>query len=301
MAQHTEQTDERDLSGVLRRVRRIEIVTRRLVNDLFSGEYHSVFKGRGIEFDEVREYQPGDDIRSIDWNVTARMGRPYVKRFMEERELIVVLLVDVSASGLFGSQSKTKIDTAAEISALLAFSAIQNNDKVGAIIFSEGVEQYIPPDKGKRHALHVVRNVLYHEPKGKGTNISEALEYLSRVIKRRSVVFLLSDFVAPDFTRALSVAANKHDLVAIRIKDKREKDLGRGGLVRLWDQERGVETVADLGDKKRLEKFRRLIAKRDEELETIFKKHNVDWVDVENEADYVRPLSVFFRARAKRR
>jgi len=301
MAQHTEQTDERDLSGVLRRVRRIEIVTRRLVNDLFSGEYHSVFKGRGIEFDEVREYQPGDDIRSIDWNVTARMGRPYVKRFMEERELIVVLLVDVSASGLFGSQSKTKIDTAAEISALLAFSAIQNNDKVGAIIFSEGVEQYIPPDKGKRHALHVVRNVLYHEPKGKGTNISEALEYLSRVIKRRSVVFLLSDFVAPDFTRALSVAANKHDLVAIRIKDKREKDLGRGGLVRLWDQERGVETVVDLGDRKRLEKFRRLLAKRDEELETIFKKHNVDWVDVENEADYVRPLSVFFRARAKRR
>jgi uncharacterized protein (DUF58 family) len=301
MAQHTEQTDERDLSGVLRRVRRIEIVTRRLVNDLFSGEYHSVFKGRGIEFDEVREYQAGDDIRSIDWNVTARMGRPYVKRFMEERELVVVLLIDVSASGLFGSQSKTKIDTAAEISALLAFSAIQNNDKVGAIIFSESVEQYIPPDKGKRHALHVIRNTLYHEPKGKGTNIAAALEYLSRVIKRRAVVFLLSDFVAPDFTRALSVAANKHDLVAIRIKDKREKDLGRGGLVRLWDQERGVETVVDLGDAKRLEKFKRLLAGRDEELETIFKKHNVDWVDVENEADYVRPLSMFFRARAKRR
>jgi uncharacterized protein (DUF58 family) len=301
MAQHTERTDERDLSGVLRRVRRIEIVTRRLVNDLFSGEYHSVFKGRGIEFDEVREYQPGDDIRAIDWNVTARMGRPYIKRFMEERELIVVLLIDVSASGLFGSGSKTKIDTAAEISALLAFSAIQNNDKVGAIIFSENVEQYIPPDKGKRHALHVVRSALYHEPKGKGTNIAEALEYLSRVIKRRAVVFLLSDFVAPDFTRALSVAANKHDLVAIRIKDRRESELGRGGLVRLWDQERGVETVVDLGDGRRLEKFKRLFAKRDEELETVFKKHNVDWVDIENEADYVRPLSLFFRARAKRR
>jgi uncharacterized protein (DUF58 family) len=220
---------------------------------------------------------------------------------MEERELIVVLLIDVSASGLYGSQSKTKIDTAAEISALLAFSAIQNNDKVGAIIFSEGVEQYIPPDKGKRHALHVIRNVLYHQPKGKGTNVAEALEYLSRVIKRRAVVFLLSDFIAPDFTRPLSVAANKHDLVAIRIKDRREKDLGRRGLVRLWDQERGVETVVDLGDARRLERFRRLLAEREGELETIFKKHNVDWVDVENEADYVKPLSVFFRARAKRR
>ena len=301
MAHHTEQTDERDLSGVLRRVRRIEIVTRRLVNDLFSGEYHSVFKGRGIEFDEVREYQPGDDVRSIDWNVTARMGRPFIKRFSEERELVVVFLLDVSASGLFGSRSKTKIDTAAEICALLAFSAIQNNDKVGAIIFSERVEQYIPPDKGKRHALHVIRNALYHEPKGKGTNIAEAVEYLLRVIKRRVVVFVLSDFISPDFTRPLSIAANKHDVIAIRINDRRERDLGRGGLVRLWDQERGVETLVDLGNHARLEKFQRLLAQRDEALETVFKRHNVDWVDIETEADYVKPLSLFFRARAKRR
>ena len=301
MAQYREHSDERDLYGILRRVRRIEIMTRRLASDVFSGEYHSVFKGQGIEFDEVREYQPGDDIRSIDWNVTARMGKPYIKRFVEERELVVVFLLDVSASGLFGSASKTKLDTAAEICALLAFSAVQNNDKVGAIIFSDHIEEYIPPDKGRRHVLHVVRNALFHQPQGKGTNIASGLEYLLRVIKRRAIVFVLSDFLAPDFTRPLAIAANKHDLVAVRIRDRREKDIGRVGLVRLWDQERGVETLADLGRPGAREKYARLLDERNREQEAVFRRHKVDWVDVDTESDYVKPLSLFFRARAKRR
>lgn len=298
-----EPDEERDLAAVFRRVRRIEIVTRRLVNDVFSGEYHSVFKGQGIEFDEVREYQPGDDVRSIDWNVTARMGRPYVKRFVEERELVVVFLLDVSASGFFGSGTATKIDTAAEICALLAFSAIQNHDKVGAIIFSEGVEEYIPPDKGKRHVLHVVRNALFHRPEGRATDLAAALEYLLRVIKQRAVVFVLSDFLSPDFSGPLSVAARKHDLVAIRIGDKRERDLGSGraGLVRLWDQERGVEALVDLGNRKARERLERLVERRDAELAALFRRHKVDWIDIDSGSDYVRPLSLFFRARAKRR
>jgi uncharacterized protein (DUF58 family) len=301
MSNQAEHIQERDLARVLRRVRRIEIITRRLVNDVFSGEYHSVFKGQGIEFDEVREYQPGDDIRSIDWNVTARMGRPYIKRFVEERELVVVFLLDVSASGLFGSGGGTKIDTAAEICALLAFSATQNHDKVGAIIFSEDVEEYIPPDKGKSHVLRVVRSALFHRPRGKGTDLARALEYLLRVIKRRAVVFVLSDFVSPEFSAPLSIAARKHDLVAIRVEDKRERDLGGGGLVRLWDQEGGFEKVVDLGSRSARERLVRLLEKRDEELAAVFKRHGVDWIDIESGSDYVRPLSLFFRARAKRR
>ena len=293
--------EERDLSEILRKVRRIEIATKRMVNDVFSGEYHSVFKGQGMEFDEVREYQPGDDVRSIDWNVTARMGAPYIKRFVEERELIVMFLLDVSASGLFGTRSKTKIDTAAEICALLAFSAIQNNDKVGAIVFSEDVEEYIPPDKGRRHVLHVVRNVLFHKPKGTGTDIAGALEYLLRVIKRRAIVFVLSDFVSPDFSAPLAVAANKFDVVAIRIGDDRERDPGAAGLVRLWDQERGIEKLIDLSRRPSRERFRRLLEARDAELASLFRKHSVDSIDIDTAMDYALPLSRFFRARAKRR
>ena len=301
MANLPENSDDRDLAEILRKVRRIEIATKRMVNDVFSGEYHSVFKGQGMEFDEVREYQPGDDVRSIDWNVTARMGTPYIKRFVEERELIVMFLLDVSASGLFGTQSKTKIDTAAEICALLAFSAIQNNDKVGAIVFSDEVEEYIPPDKGRRHVLHVVRNVLFHKPTGTGTDISGALEYLLRVIKRRAIVFVLSDFVAPDFSNPLSVAANKFDLVAIRIGDERERDPGRAGLIRLWDQERGVEKLIDLGRRSSRERFEKLLADRDRELDSMFKRYSVDSIDIDTAMDYALPLSRFFRARAKRR
>ncbi|MCK5408580.1 MAG: DUF58 domain-containing protein, partial [Candidatus Krumholzibacteria bacterium] len=243
------ENSERNLSEVLKKIRRIEIRTRRLVNDVFSGEYHSVFKGQGMEFDEVREYQPGDDIRSIDWNVTARMGTPYVKRFMEERELVVMFLLDVSASGRFGSGQNTKLDTAAEICALLAFSAIQNNDKVGAVVFSDDVEKYIPPDKGRSHALHVVRELLFYEPVGRGTDIGEALSFLLRVLKRRAIVFVLSDFMSPDFSKPMGMAARKFDLVALNIRDAREERLVGSGLIRMWDQERGVQRVFDLGNK----------------------------------------------------
>ncbi len=298
--EHDDIRDERDITEVLKKIRKIEIFTKRMVNDLFSGEYHSVFKGRGMEFDEVREYQPGDDVRTIDWNVTARMGAPYIKRFVEERELIVLFLLDVSASGLFGTHAKTKIDTAAEICALLAFSAIQNNDKVGAIIFSDRVEQYIPPDKGRRHVLHVIRNLLFFEPKGTGTNISTALDYLLRVVKRRAIVFVLSDFVSDDFSKPLAMAANKFDLVAIRIRDNRETDLGQARLVRLWDQETGAERVVDLGSAKSRERFSRRVSAEDQRLKTLFKRHGIDSIDIATADDYARPLSVFFRARARR-
>jgi uncharacterized protein (DUF58 family) len=291
---------ERNLTEVLKKIRRIEIRTKRLVNDVFSGEYHSVFKGQGMEFDEVREYQPGDDIRAIDWNVTARMGTPYVKRFMEERELVVMFLLDVSASGRFGSGQNTKLDTAAEICALLAFSAIQNNDKVGAVVFSDHVEKYIPPDKGRTHALHVVRELLFFEPKGKGTDIGEALSFLLRVLKRRAIVFVLSDFMAPEFSRPMGLASKKFDLVALNIKDIREEQLTGTGLFRLWDQERGVERIMDLRGRAARERFAAHVSRRDEELKSLFNKYGVDRVDIDTQSDYIKPLSLFFRARAKR-
>jgi len=200
---------------ILKKVKRIEIQTRGLVNDVFSGEYHSVFKGRGMEFSEVREYQFGDDIRTIDWNVTARMGKPFVKIFEEERELTVVLLVDVSSSGEFGTVNQMKGEIAAEICALLAFSAIKNNDKVGLIVFTDEVEKFVKPKKGKSHVLRVVREILYHKPKGRGTDIGKALEFLSRITHRRSVVFLVSDFINTDYEKALQIANRRHDIIAI--------------------------------------------------------------------------------------
>jgi uncharacterized protein (DUF58 family) len=292
---------ERNIAELLKKVRRIEITTRRMVNDVFSGEYHSVFKGQGMEFDEVREYQPGDDIRAIDWNVTARMGAPYIKRFMEERELVVTFLLDVSASGRFGSCGKTKIDTAAEICAVLAFSAIQNHDKVGAIVFSDDVEEYIPPDKGRRHVLHLVREVLFYEPKGHRTNVAAALEYLLRVSKRRGIVFVISDFMSPDFARPLAMAARKHDVVAIRLSDPREEQLVPSGLVRVWDQEARVERVIDLSSGAARERFAAHARRRADELSALFRRHGIDSVRVETGRDYIVPLSVFFKARAKRR
>ncbi|MFQ5510291.1 MAG: DUF58 domain-containing protein [Candidatus Krumholzibacteriia bacterium] len=292
---------ERDPSELFKKIRRIEIVTRRMVNDLFSGEYHSVFKGQGMEFDEVREYQPGDDVRSIDWNVTARMGVPYIKRFVEERELVVLFLLDVSASGRFGTVDKTKTDTAAEICALLAFSAIQNNDKVGAIMFSDDVEEYIPPDKGRRHVLHVIRNILFHQPKGRGTDIGSALDYLLRVTRRRAIVFLLSDFLSGDYSRSLAMAASKFDLVAVKIGDHREADLEGARLVRMWDQERGVERTVDLGSRRARERYQRLLAERDGQREALFKRYGIDHIEIDTGSDFIQPLSVFFRSRAKRR
>ena len=293
-------SSDRDLKEIFKRIRRIEIITKRMVNDLFSGEYHSVFKGQGMEFDEVREYQPGDDIRTIDWNVTARMGTPYIKRFVEERELIVFFLLDVSASGRFGTTSKTKIDTAAEICALLAFSAIQNNDKVGAIVFSDHVEEYIPPDKGRKHVLHVIRNVLFHQPEGTRTDIAAALEYLLRVMKRKAIVFVLSDFISGDFSRPLSAAASRFDLVAIKIRDEREEDLGSGRLVRLWDQETATERVVDLSGPRARARFTQINEARERSLQELFRRYGVDSIDIDTREDYARPLSLFFRSRARR-
>ena len=293
--------EDRSLVEILKKVRRIEITTRRMVNDVFSGEYHSVFKGQGMEFDEVREYQPGDDIRAIDWNVTARMGTPYIKRFMEERELVVTFLLDVSASGRFGSTGKTKLDTAAEICAVLAFSAIQNHDKVGAIVFSDEVEKYIPPDKGRKHVLAVVRDLLFYQPKRNRTDVASALEYLLRVSKRRGIVFVVSDFLSPDFSRPLAMAARKHDVVAIWLTDPREEHLDVAGLVRVWDQEARVERVIDLGSRAARDRFAAYARRRNEETAALFRRHGVDCVRIETGQDYLVPLSVFFRARARRR
>jgi uncharacterized protein (DUF58 family) len=292
---------DRNIVEVLKKVRRIEITTRRMVNDVFSGEYHSVFKGQGMEFDEVREYQPGDDIRAIDWNVTARMGAPYIKRFMEERELVVTFLLDVSASGRFGSTRKTKLDTAAEICAVLAFSAIQNHDKVGAVVFSDEVEKYIAPEKGRKHVLHLVREVLFHEPRGHRTHIAAALEYVLRVSKRRGIVFVVSDFLSPDFSRPLAMAARKHDVVAIWLTDPREAQLEGAGLVRVWDQEARMERVIDLSTRAARDRFAAHAQRRHEETAALFRRHGVDCVHIETGRDYIVPLSVFFRARARRR
>ncbi len=297
----SEADGDRSIAEVLKKVRRIEITTRRMVNDVFSGEYHSVFKGQGMEFDEVREYQPGDDIRAIDWNVTARMGAPYIKRFMEERELQVTFLLDVSASGRFGSTGKTKLDTAAEICAVLAFSAIQNHDKVGAIIFSDEVEKYIAPEKGRKHVLHLVREVLFFQPRRHRTNVASALEYLLRVSKRRGIVFVVSDFLSPDFSKPLAMAARKHDLVAVWLTDPREEHLDVSGLVRVWDQEGRMERVIDLGSRAKRERFESYARRRNEETAALFRRHGIDCVRIETGRDYIVPLSVFFKARAKRR
>jgi uncharacterized protein (DUF58 family) len=293
--------DDRNITEVLKRIRRIEITTRRLVNDVFSGEYHSVFKGQGMEFDEVREYQPGDEIRAIDWNVTARMGAPYIKRFMEERELVVMFLLDVSASGRFGSTGMTKIDTAAEVCALLAFSAIQNNDKVGAVMFTDDVEEYIPPDKGKKHVLHVIRELLLYQPKGRHTDIAQAISFLLRVLKRRAIVFVISDFMSPDFSKPMAMAARKFDLVALKVGDRREHELAGSGLVRVWDQERQVERVIDFGGRDARERFERHARERDDALDSLFRRHGVDRVDIDTGTDYILPLTRFFKARSKRR
>jgi len=285
---------------ILKKVRRIEISTRGLVNEVFSGEYHSVFKGRGMTFSEVREYQYGDDIRAIDWNVTARTGTPFVKVYEEERELTVVLLVDVSASGAFGSRERMKKELAVELSAVLAFSAIKNNDKIGLILFSDRVEKFVPPRKGRRHVLRVLRELLFHRPQGRGTDIGAALEYLSRVIPRRAVVFLVSDFMGSGFSSPLAVVGKRHDLVAIRIGDEREQELPALGLVEMEDPETGDRLVVNTSDPGFREAFRDRSQRRLADLDRDFRRCKVDVVDVETGRPYVEPLMRFFRERARR-
>ncbi len=285
---------------ILKQVRRIEIRTRGLVNEVFSGEYHSVFKGRGMSFAEVREYQYGDDIRNIDWNVTARSGTPFVKVFEEERELTVMLVADVSASGDFGSRERMKGELAVEICALLAFSAIKNNDKVGLVIFSDRIEKFVPPRKGRRHVLRVLRELLYHRPEGRGTDIREAMEYLTHVQRKRAVAFLVSDFQDEGFERALAVAGRRHDLVAIRIGDEREDELPSLGWMELEDPETGEQVAVNTSDPAFRDEFARSVASRRAELDRVLRRSKVDVVDVVTGRPYVRPLMRFFEERARR-
>lgn len=285
---------------ILKQVRRIEIRTRGLVNEVFSGEYHSAFKGRGMSFAEVREYQYGDDIRNIDWNVTARSGTPFVKVYEEERELTVMLVVDVSASGQFGSRERLKGELGVEICALLAFSAIKNNDKVGLIIFSDRIEKLVPPRKGRRHVLRVLRELLYHEPEGRGTDIEGALEYLTHVQRKRAVAFLVSDFQDQGFERALAVAGRRHDMVAIRIGDRREEELPPVGLVELEDPETGERLVVNTSDPDFRRTFSEEVRRTRADLDRSLRRSKVDVIDVVTGRPYVRPLMRFFDERGRR-
>jgi uncharacterized protein (DUF58 family) len=285
---------------ILKKVRRIEITTRGMVNDVFSGEYHSVFKGRGMDFSEVREYQIGDDVRTLDWNVTARTGHPYVKVFEEERELTVMLLVDASFSSEFGTAVRMKGEIAAEICALLAFSAIKNNDKVGLIVFTDKIEKFVPPRKGKRHVLRVLRELLYFKPEDRQTDIGLALEYLNRVIRRRSTVFLVSDFLSKDFAKPLRIANKRHDIVGIHLVDPRELDIPNVGFLELEDAESGETMLVNTFNPRVRQLFGRRSSEAMARKTKLFQSMNVDSIVIHTEESYFEPLIRFFRMRAKR-
>jgi uncharacterized protein (DUF58 family) len=289
-----------DTKELLKQVRQIEIKTKGLVNQVFSGEYHSVFKGRGMEFSEVREYQFGDDIRNIDWNVTARFGHPFIKIFEEERELTVILMADLSGSLIFGTEDKTKQQIAAELTAILAFSALKNNDKVGLLLFTDKIEKFVPPRKGNKHVLRIIREVLSFEPEGKTTNIKAALEYLNHAIKKRSIVFLLSDFMDEGYEKILRVVGKRHDFIGIVMSDKRENEIPKMGLVKFTDAETGEERWIDTNDlkmRKHLSDARRKIT---EQRKSLFIKSRLDSIEIQTGQNYVKPLVEFFRVRGKR-
>lgn len=289
-----------ETSELLKKVRKIEIRTKGLVNQIFSGEYHSVFKGRGMAFSEVREYQFGDDIRMIDWNVSARFNHPYVKIFEEERELTVMLIVDVSGSGEFGTVQQMKRDVAAELCAVLAFSALQNNDKVGVIFFSDIVEKFIPPKKGRTHTLRIVRELLDFQPQHRRTNISEGVRYLTSAIKKRSIAFLISDFLDEGYDDALKIASKKHDLIGVRLFDPRESSLVSLGLLRVIDAETGEALWVDTADRAVRDRYARWWAQRTEDRTKLFRRCGVDAVDIRIDQSYINPLVSFFRVREKR-
>ncbi len=285
---------------LIKKIRKIEITTNRAVDDVLAGQYHSVFKGRGMAFDEVRPYQPGDDIRVIDWNVTARMNDPYVKQFIEERELTVMLLVDVSGSLEFGTKVRLKSEMAAEITGLLAFSAIKNNDRVGLVMFTDRVERFIPPKKGSKHVLRVISEILSFTPEHKKTGISSALEFLSRVTKRKSVAFLLSDFQTKDYEPALKVANRKHDLVPIVLRDPMERALPNVGLASFVDAETGQSIIFDTASRAARKAFTKAVDKHWEDQRKLFKRLKIDSVELSTSDDFVRPLVLFFKRRAAR-
>ncbi len=284
---------------LLKKIRKIEIFTNRLVNDQLAGQYQSVFKGRGMAFSEVRQYTPGDDVRAIDWNVSARMNEPFLKIFVEEREMTVILLVDMSASGLFGSRLQSKREVAAEVAALVAFSAIKNNDRVGLIIFTDEVERFVPPMKGKKHVLRVISEILTFEPKSSRTDLKVALEYLGRIARRRSVAFLVSDWLADGWLQPLRVAARRHDLVPVVIGDPMETELPDLGIVDVEDLETGDVMEFDTGGPERKE-YAALVRRRAEEREGVLRRMKLDFVNVRTDRPYVDALVAFFRARERR-
>ena len=288
-----------DTQEILKKVRKVEIKTRRLSANIFAGQYHSAFKGRGMAFSEVREYQFGDDVRDIDWNVTARFHRPYVKVFEEERELTVMLMVDVSGSLDFGTEVQTKRDMVTEIAATLAFSAIQNNDKIGVIFFYDKIEKYIPPKKGRKHILYIIREMLDFKPESRKTDIRQALEFLSGVSKRRCTAFLLSDFyVRQDFSQSLVIGNRKHDIVAIQVYDHRAKELPDVGLMKVIDSETGYEQYIDTSSKKLRTAYTRYWNNRQQNLQDTFNKSNVDSISIATSDDYVKALMMLFKKRS---
>lgn len=290
-----------DTKDLLKKVRKIEIKTRGLSNQIFSGEYHSAFKGRGMAFSEVREYQLGDEIRTIDWNVTARFNHPYVKVFDEEREMTVMLLVDVSGSKNFGTQAQHKQELVTEICAVLAFSAIQNNDKVGVLFFSEQVEKFIPPKKGRGHILMIIRELINFKPEQKGTNVAQALHYFNSALKKRSTAFLISDFMSDTFENELKIANRKHDLVALRIFDIHEEEFPNLGLIPVQDEETGRLDWIDTSSEKVRQAFKAAALERNGKLDNLFKKTGVDFTKIGTHQSYVKPLMTLFKKRGARR
>ena len=285
---------------ILKKIRRIQIRSTRMVNDVLAGQYESVFKGRGMEFEEVRQYQPGDDVRAIDWNVTARTGEPHIKRFVEERELTVMLLVDASSSGRFGSAGQMKSELAAELCAVLAFSAIHNNDKVGLIIFTDQVEKFVPPKKGRSHVLRVIRDILYYEPKQSETDIAAALDYLNGVTTRRTVTFLVSDFLAAGYERALRVSNKRHDVIAMSIIDPREVAMPNVGLIELTDAETGESILVDTSSGALRGDYAAFSEGMLAERRSLFRSIGVDSIEIRTDEPYIRPLMRFFRMRERR-
>jgi len=285
---------------ILKKIRTLEIKTRGLVETAFAGDYHSVFKGRGMNFEDVREYQPGDEIRAIDWNVTARMGTAYIKKFTEERELTVMLIVDVSASGNFGSTWQSKRELAAEVACLLAFSAIRNNDKVGLLLFTDRVELFIPPKKGRSHTLRLIREILFFEPQGRGTQLGLALDYLNKIVTRRAVVFFISDFQAPDFSQALAVSGRRHDFVAIHIHDEREKIFPNIGIITLEDAETGEQVEVNTASRSMRAEFADLVQKQEADLSRTLRRNNIDAIALRTGDDYLPALRAFFKQRERR-
>jgi uncharacterized protein (DUF58 family) len=289
-----------DTSEILKKIRTLEIKTKGLVETVFAGDYHSVFKGRGMNFEDVREYQPGDEIRAIDWNVTARLGTAFVKKFTEERELTVMLIVDVSASGNFGSTTQSKRELAAEVACLLAFSAIRNNDKVGLILFTDRVELFIPPKKGRSHTLRLIREILFFEPAGRGTEPALALDYLNKLVTRRAVVFFISDFQAPDFSHTLAVSGRRHDFIAVQIQDEREQVLPNVGIITLEDAETGEQIEINTADRGTRTRFSDLADEKAHELTRTLRRNNIDAITLRTSEDYLPALRSFFKLRERR-